>query len=147
MNRAMTPRTPQTDAEWAAYRDLRWRVLRAPWGQPPTADADEDQFPCTHLAIFGDDGQAIAVGRLVCKSPHEAQIRSMAVDERYRGQGLGRKIMSHLEQAARDAGVRSIVLHARENAVEFYARQGYQVVGQGPLLFGVIHHATMTKTL
>ncbi len=143
----MQVRSPQTDAEWTAYRDLRWRVLRAPWGQPPTADADEDQFPCTHLAIFDGDGQAIAVGRLVCKSPHEAQIRSMAVDERYRGQGLGRRIMSRLEQAARDVGVRSIVLQARENAVDFYARQGYEVVGDGPLLFGVIHHATMRKQL
>jgi predicted GNAT family N-acyltransferase len=143
----MMPRSPQSEAEWAAYRDLRWRVLRAPWGQPASADDDELEFPCTHLAVFDDDGRALAVGRIVFKSADQAQIRSMAVDETRRDEGLGRRIIAHLEQAAREAGVRSIVLHARENAVDFYARQGYEVVGEGPLLFGVIHHATMQKQL
>ena len=145
-NRRMTPRTPRTDAEWEAYRDLRWRVLRAPWGQPRAADVDED-IPTVHALITDDRGRAVAAGRLLVKSPVEAQVRSMATAEDMRGQGLGRRIMEYLEQAARDAGVASIVLHARLDAVPFYARLGYKPTGPGPTLYGCIPHTAMRKQL
>jgi hypothetical protein len=55
--------------------------------------------------------------------------------------------MEHLEQAARQRGTRTIFLNARENAVGFYAKLGYEPVGEGPLLFGCIPHTVMKKTL
>jgi predicted GNAT family N-acyltransferase len=143
----MQPRPPQTDAEWASYRDLRWRVLRAPWNQPPHIDAGEDQEDCVHAMIANDAGQAIAVGRVILKPTGEAHIRSMATAEDCRGQGLGRRIMDYLEQAARERGATTVILNARENAVIFYAKLGYVPVGEGPLLFGVIPHTVMQKTL
>ncbi len=142
----MSPRSPQTDAEWEAYRDLRWRVLRAPWGQPRAADVDED-LPIVHAMITDDRGRAIAVGRLIVLSPAEAQVRSMATSEDMRGQGLGARIMAYLEQAARDRGVATIVLNARVDAVPFYARLGYQPTGPGPTLFGSVKHTAMRKQL
>jgi predicted GNAT family N-acyltransferase len=143
----MQPRTPQTDAEWASYRDLRWRVLRAPWNQPPHIDAGEDLEDCIHAMIADDAGKAIAVGRIIFKSTGEAQIRSMATAEDRRGQGLGRRIMEYLEQAARQRGATAIFLNARDNAVPFYAKLGYEPVGEGPLLFGCIPHTVMKKSL
>ena len=143
----MQPRAPHTDAEWASYRELRWRVLRAPWNQPLAPDAGEDEEDQLHAMITNDAGQAIAVGRIIFKPQHEAQIRSMATAEVCRGQGLGRRIMEHLEQAARQRGVKTVSLNARENAVQFYAKLGYEAVGDGPLLFGCIPHTTMRKSL
>jgi predicted GNAT family N-acyltransferase len=143
----MTPRPPVTDAEWASYRNLRWRVLRAPWNQPLAQDAREDEEDQVHAMITDDAGQAIAVGRIIFKPNHEAQIRSMATAEGRRGQGLGRRIMEHLEHAARQRGVTTLSLNARENAVEFYAKLGYKAVGEGPLLFGCIPHTAMRKSL
>ena len=142
-----SPRSPRTDAEWASYHDLRWRVLRAPWGQPPVVDPGEDDEDCVHAMIADDAGRAIAVGRIIFKAPGEAQIRSMATEEAYRGRGLGKQIMKFLEHAACERGVRTIVLNAREDVAPFYAQLGYEAVGEGPVLFERIRHTTMRKRL
>src|SRR4249920_1357602 len=117
----MEVRPPNTDAEWASYRNLRWRVLRAPWNQPLAPDAGEDQEDQVHAMIAGPSGTALAVGRIIFKSSGEAQVRSMATDESHRGKGLGRRIIEYLEQEARHRGVTAISLNAREAAVPFYA--------------------------
>jgi N-acetylglutamate synthase-like GNAT family acetyltransferase len=138
---------PQTDAQWASYYDLRWRVLRAPWGQPPASARDELEDVAEHAMICDDQGLAIAVGRLHCNSADEAQIRSMAVTPAHRGRGLGRLIVEYLEQAARERGVKTVMLNAREGAVGFYDKLGYEAVSPGPTLFGVIPHVKMQKAL
>jgi GNAT superfamily N-acetyltransferase len=143
----MEPRPPQTDAEWASYRDLRWRVLRAPWNQPLAPDAGEDQEDQVHAMITDASGAVLSVGRIIFKPNGEAQVRSMATEESHRGRGLGRRIIEYLEQAARRRGVTAISLNAREDAVPFYARLGYEPTGEGPLLFGCIRHTTMRKML
>jgi predicted GNAT family N-acyltransferase len=143
----MTPRSPQSDDEWNSYYDLRWRVLRAPWGQPPGGDPDEGSQKTVHAMIAGDGGRAIAVGRLLFKSAAEAQVRSMATEEAARGRGLGRRVMEYLEQAARAEGVTTIFLNAREDVVPFYAKLGYEVTGDGPTLFDCIRHKAMRKQL
>jgi N-acetylglutamate synthase-like GNAT family acetyltransferase len=142
----MTPRAPQNDAEWDSYDELRYQVLRAPWGQPRDEKAS-DEVPTVHAMIADHRNRAIAVGRLLILSPTEGQIRSMATAEDMRGQGLGQQIMRHLEQAARDAGISVITLNSREEAVAFYTKLGYKRVGEGPLLFGKIPHAAMRKEL
>jgi len=45
-----------------------------------------------------------------------------------------------LEAEALRRGARKIVLNARDNAVEFYRKRGYAIVGEGETLFGVIRH-------
>src|SRR5262245_4792564 len=97
--------------------------------------------------IADDAGRAIAVGRIIFKSAREAQVRSMATRGAARGHGLGRRVLEYLEQQARNASVATIFLNAREEAVGFYARLGYEPVGPGPLLFGVIPHTVMKKAL
>ena len=49
-------------------------------------------------------------------------------------------------EAAR-RGAKKLVLNARDNATEFYAKHGYAVVGEAETLFGVIRHARMAKSL
>ena len=45
-------------------------------------------------------------------------------------------------------GARKIVLNARDNAVEFYRKRGYDIIGDAEtLLFGVIRHVRMAKLL
>jgi ribosomal protein S18 acetylase RimI-like enzyme len=40
-----------------------------------------------------------------------------------------------------------IVLDAREAAVGFYRRNGYEAVGEGHVLFGEVRHSKMRKRL
>ncbi len=140
-------RRPATDAERTAYYDLRWQVLRAPWNQPREAECDPIEAVSEHALIADDVGQALAVGRLHFNSPDEGQVRSMATAPHVRGQGLGRRIFEHLEEIARQRGATTIVLNARTEAVGFYEKLGYEVVGEGPMLFGVIPHKKMSKRL
>lgn len=139
-------RSPESPGEWRRYYDLRWRVLREPWGQPLGSERDELDPESIHVALW--DGElAAAGGRLHFNSPGEAQVRYMAVDPKWQGKGLGSRILGLLEARALAAGAHSVVLNAREEAAGFYLRHGYQVTGSAGLLFGSIPHLRMKKSL
>ncbi|WP_460501224.1 GNAT family N-acetyltransferase, partial [Hymenobacter agri] len=93
------------------------------------------------------ESRALAVGMLQPTGEGQGQIRFMAVAPEAAGQGLGQCVVDYLEEQARAAGLREIVLHSRESAVGFYARLGYAVVEPSHVLFGVIPHFLMRKEL
>ena len=75
------------------------------------------------------------------------QVRYMAVEEPLRGRGFGQAVLDELERLAKRQGMSVIVLDAREAAVGFYRRNGYEAVGEGPVLFGEVRHSKMRKSL
>ena len=143
----MHVRSPHTDDEFAAYFDLRWRVLRAPWGALRGSERDELEAGADHAMVCSDDGTPLAVGRLHFNSANEVQIRYMAVAESARGEGLGRRIVEYLEGVARQRGANRIVLNARDEAVAFYRKLGYETIERAPMMFGSIAHYRMEKQL
>jgi uncharacterized protein (TIGR00369 family) len=145
----MTISAPRTLGAWLAYYDLRYKVLRQPWQQPPGSEkADDDEQPgIVHALALADDGRSLATGRLHESAPGQGQVRFMAVAPEAQGQGVGGQVLRHLEAQARARGLREIVLHAREVAVAFYQRHGYAVVAPSYTLFGQIPHFLMRKEL
>src|SRR5438270_1270052 len=141
------PWSPSSPADWKAYFDLRWWILRQPWGQPRGSERDSLDESAFHLLITGDDGRALACGRLQLNSPSEAQIRYMAVDEDVQGRGYGSAILAALEAEARQSKASHILLNARDNAIEFYRKHGYGIVGEAETLFGSARHVRMAKKL
>jgi ribosomal protein S18 acetylase RimI-like enzyme len=77
----------------------------------------------------------------------EAQVRFMAVHENARGRGYGSRILEGLEADAARRGAQKLVLNARDNVTEFYAKHDYAVVGEAETLFGAIRHVRMAKSL
>ena len=144
---ALPPVSPQSEAEWDNYFDLRWRVLRAPWHQPRGSEKDDREAESEHLMIVGQDSRPLAVGRLHFNNLAVAQIRFMAVDPAAQGRGLGTAILQELEQRARAAGATSIVLNSRDDARPFYQKHGFAVVGPAPTMFDAIKHVRMQKDL
>ena len=138
-------RSPTSPSEWDAYFDLRWRILRQPWGQPPGSERDSLDDSAFHLLLMDAACKALACGRLHLTAAGEAQVRCMAVDEHARGCGYGSRILDALEAEARGRGARKIVLNARDNAPEFYRKRGYAIIGDAETLFGVIRHVRMAK--
>ena len=141
---------PRTPAEWAAYYQLRYAVLRQPWQQPPGSEriAADDEPGTIHALLLAETAgppEALAVGMLQPTGPAQGQIRFMAVAPEVAGTGLGQRVMAYLEEQARLAGIREIVLHSREAAVGFYEKLGYAVVKPSHLLFGEIQHFLMRK--
>jgi predicted GNAT family N-acyltransferase len=138
-------REPIGKTEWDAYYDLRWRMLRAPWEQPKGSERDGLECEAIHRLARCDDGAIVACGRLHRLDRQRAQIRYMAVEAGQRGKGLGSDILRALEEAARDLGVSTIELHARENSLPFYRRHGYVLIRESHVLFGQIRHFLMQK--
>jgi predicted GNAT family N-acyltransferase len=140
----VTIKQPESTEELAQYFELRWRILRAPWGEPQGSEIDDIEDRCCHIMAM-DDQIIVGVGRLQFNSADEAQIRYMAVKMDYEGNGIGRIIVNALEQEAMDRNINTVTLDAREPAVGFYQNLGYSVECKSYVLFDKIQHYRMTK--
>jgi len=139
---------PTTSEEFKKYYNLRYEILRKPWGQLPGSERDEGEETSIHRMIIDNKtGNTLAVGRLQFNSEDEAQIRYMAVADYLQGKGLGSQIIIALEDVARGKGIQRIILSARENAIQFYKNNGYNIVRKTHLLFDEIQHWLMQKEL
>ncbi len=138
---------PKTQEELDKYYQLRWEVLRKDWNRPKGSEKDEGEEGAIHAMILNEREEAIAVCRLQIPDKTTGQIRSMGVKEMDRGKGYGEFIISYLERSAKQLGLILIFMDARENAVPFYQRMGYNVTEKSYLLFGEIQHWRMEKHL
>lgn len=138
---------PLTDDDFRQYYKLRFDVLRAPWGQPPGTEKDNEEVISIHACVKTSDGNIIGVCRMQDAGPGQVQLRYMAVDPNFQGKGIGKLLLDYLENKALRDGKSKIILQARENAVRFYERNGYTVTKKTHLLFGEIQHFLMEKEL
>jgi ribosomal protein S18 acetylase RimI-like enzyme len=121
--------------------DLRYRVLREPLGMTREQVTFAGEAACLH--VVGLDGEAV-VG-CVLFDWTTGRLRAMAVDPALQGQGVGAQLVRRLEAEVAARGVREVTLHARGNAVGFYARLGYAVRGE-PFVEVGLPHRDMHKT-
>ena len=139
-------RSPKSSEEWDAYYDLRYRILREPLAQKRGSERNEGDETGIHFALF-EDGIIRAIARLDANEESSMQVRFVAVESNEQGKGYGKKIMEATEQAAREFGIAKIVLHARENALDFYRNLGYVLIEKSHNLFGLVQHYYMEKVL
>jgi len=140
-------RPPKTPEEFQRYRDLRWKILRAPHNQPKITEEDDagnNDFP---IMVCEVDGIPIGVGRAHILSEDEAQIRSISVEPEWEGKGIGTIVLKELEKIVTSKGAKRIIIHARNSAVEFYKKYGYKEVEPSYTLFDEIEHTLMEKTI
>ena len=139
---------PNSSAEFEQYYNLRYEVLRKPWAQPKGSEKDDGDKSSIHRMIIDEsNGKAVAVGRLQFNTSEEAQIRYMAVSDNYQLKGYGNIIIKTLEDIALNKGIRNIILQARENALKFYWKNGYEIIEKSYLLFDEIQHWLMVKKI
>ncbi len=140
-------RSPQNETEWQAYYELRYEVLRAPWGQAKGSEQTADEAQHLHFAFFNEQNNVMGVGRLDQIDAQTAQIRFMAVDAPQQSKGIGKSLIHYMETEAKQKGIQQIILHAREVALPFYQKLGYQLDGPSHLLFDEIQHFLMHKLI
>lgn len=139
---------PNSSVEFEQYYNLRYEVLRKPWLQPKGSEKDDGDKSSIHRMIIDEsNGKAVAVGRLQFNTNEEAQIRYMAVSDNYQLKGYGNIIVKTLEDIALNKGIRNIILQARENALKFYWKNGYEIIEKSYLLFDEIQHWLMVKKI
>ena len=113
-----------------AIIDLRHRVLRP--GRPrETAVFNGDDLPTSHhYAAVVSDGRIIGCATFHLNS-HEGepawQLRGMATDAGWCGRGVGRQVLTAGEAAVVAIGPRLLWCNARQAAVGFYERLGWEI--------------------
>lgn len=128
------------------YFHVRWLILRKPWDRPPGSERLEDDDTAIHVMAV-DEGQIVGVVRGHFRAEGEGQVRLMGVLDEYKGTGLAPKLLVEIEQRLREAGANVSFIQARDYAVGFYKRNGYEVVEETYLLWGRIQHYLMKKEL
>jgi ribosomal protein S18 acetylase RimI-like enzyme len=142
----MEIRSPKTTNEWEEYYDLRYRILREPWKQPRGSERNEGDATGMHFGLY-DSNQLLGILRLDPMEKGISQIRFMAVETSNQGKGIGENLMLFAEEISKNRGDKKIILHAREIALGFYEKLGYQLIEKSHLLFGEIQHYLMEKNI
>jgi YbgC/YbaW family acyl-CoA thioester hydrolase len=126
---------------------IRRTVFIDEQGVPEHEEWDANDEHALHAVVCNLAGLPLATGRLITQGEPagHGRIGRMAVIRSARGSGLGAQLLNALIDAARQAGVHRLSLHAQCAAVGFYARAGF--VSEGAVFDEVgIPHQTMIKS-
>ena len=86
---------------------------------------DEQDSISLHFVVYAQD-QAIATARLL----ENNSIGRVAVLQQYRGEGIGKLLMQHIIQVAKQQNRAFLQLSAQVYAIRFYENLGFQVQGE-----------------
>jgi len=139
-------KSPETPDEWDNYFLFRWEMLRKPLGMSKDSLEDDQEGSSFHLIALDDHRRIVGSGRVHFNSNEEAQIRYMAVSEDLKRKGIGSEIVKKLEEYAGKSGARTVILNAREEAIDFYLSLDY-LEGDPYQSDTGIPHVTMKKNL
>ncbi|GAD53215.1 GNAT family acetyltransferase YjcF [Halarchaeum acidiphilum MH1-52-1] len=115
----------------AAFREalaVRFAVFVDEQGVPASIEVDDHESAATHF-LARTDGRAVGTARYRTADSGAAKIERVAVRADARGERWGARLMDAVETDARETGHERAVLHAQTRAADFYARRGYERVG------------------
>ena len=118
---------------------LRYEVLRKPLGLEYTPEQLAAEFDQRHLVATADNGVLLGYLNLTPVDAATVKMRQVAVAPDAQGKGVGTLLVHGSEALAGRLGFQQIVLHARETAVPFYLRLGYEQVGDRFEEVGIPH--------
>jgi predicted GNAT family N-acyltransferase len=123
-------------ALYASELELRFKVLREPLGHTRADVAFPFERESLHLVAHAD-GEVSGCVLFHPESATDGRLFQMAVA--HKGRGLGAELVRMLEAELRQRGFTHVHMHAREDALGFYAKLGYTVYGEPFLEVGVPH--------
>jgi predicted GNAT family N-acyltransferase len=131
--------------EYLAAVELRREVLRRPLGLDYTSEQLSTDIDKT-IVVAKDESGVIGSLMLTDEGSGDIRMRAVAVAEARRQEGIGRQMAIESERSGRQQGFSRMILHARDVAVEFYRRMGYEVEGD-EFIEVTIPHRFMQKSL
>ena len=134
-------------ASWEYSREieLRTKILREPLGLRYSEKDLADEINEIHLCAFHESQ---IVGCLLLKAVGKSimKMRQVAVDTNAQGLGIGRLLVEASEEKSKAMGASEIQLHARDTAVPFYLKLGYEIFDE-PFVEVGIPHRKMKKSI
>jgi putative acetyltransferase len=128
---------PYQSSDQAEARALILSGLVEHWGFLDLAkNPDLEDIACSYAQGFflvaRQEGRLVGTGALLpTPDPFTWQVVRMSVARDLRRGGLGKQILSALEQAARQRGARRLILETTatwQGVISFYLRCGYQIL-------------------
>ncbi|TXC90706.1 GNAT family N-acetyltransferase [Metabacillus litoralis] len=109
---------------------------------PLEEEIDQHEDEATHVVLY-DDNQPSGAGRVRIVEGY-GKIERICVMKSARKKGVGKVIVTKLEELATKQGVKKLKLNAQTHAIPFYNKLGYEVVSEEFMDAG-IPHVTMVK--
>lgn len=139
-------KTPKTREDFRAYYDLRYRVLRKPWGQQRDTEKDDYEPISQHfMAVDDETDKLVGVIKIFEKSEGVGWISHLAVEPEYQKRGVGKLLMNTVEDYARSVGYSTIGCMSRLNTTRYFEKMGFKVAGLPSQYFGTTQVVWMEK--
>ena len=140
--------SPKTREEFKAYYELRFEVLRKPWGLEKGTEKDDFEPISKHfMAVDDSSGDIVGVIKLMEKEPGVGWFSHMAVSKKYQNSGIGKQLLTFVEDEARKEGYPVLGCMSRLTATEYFTRAGYIINGLPSHYFGTTQVVWMEKKL
>lgn len=140
--------SPHTREEFKAYYDLRYKVLREPWGMQRGTEKDDFEPISDHyMAIDDTTKEIVGVVKLFEKEPGIGWFSHLAVKTSRQHKGIGKQLLAFVEQKAKEIGYTSLGCLARLNTTAFFEKEGFKVAGLPVHYLGTTQVVWMQKSL
>jgi len=134
-----------SDRELEGAFEVRKQVFVGEQGIPEDLELDELDMEAMH--VVGKDGERIVgTARVLFLAASQAKLERMAILKPFRRRGIGKGIISFLDEEFKNRGTEKVVLHAQCSAVDFYKSCGFEESGS-PFWEAGIKHVKMQKRL
>lgn len=108
---------------------------------------DEMDFAEKDMAVYAvTDGKRTVATCRVARHGSSAHLGRLCVARDMRKSGVGRMLISRVEDDLRAQGVKTLELGAQDTALPFYLSLGY-VIDSGPFIDGTLPHHHVSKAL
>ncbi|WMN11692.1 GNAT family N-acetyltransferase [Marivirga salinae] len=99
-----------------------------------------------HLICIGESKEVLGTGRLNVENTNGI-ISQMAIKPKHQKLGIGKEILNHLLLKCENMGLDAIELNARETAINFYIKMGFETSGDKypSQKTGIIHQKMIKK--
>jgi predicted GNAT family N-acyltransferase len=134
-----------SDSELGGAFEVRRRVFVDEQGISEGLVFDDYDSEALHMVV--DDGEkVVGTARVLFLAANQANLERMALLKPFRRKGIGRQIISFLDEELRNRQVQLVVLHAQSGVVAFYKSCGFGELGL-PFWEAGIKHVKMQKRL
>ncbi len=132
--------------EYDAMVALRFEILRKPLGLTFTKEQLASEKNYIHLGLFLQQ-ELLACCILLPAKNNSFQLKQMAVSNRQQSKGLGAQLLAFAEEIAIKNNTSNIILHARQTALGFYQKAGYNILGDMFMEVGIPHFEMEKKLI
>lgn len=108
---------------------------------------DEHDGEGTKYIVLLDDGYPVATCRIYSVDDERAQVGRVVVLPEHRGKHLGSKVIREAELWIAECGFREVIIDARDVAIGFYEKLGYEAVDNVLFKSGPFDCVRMRKQL